>query len=167
MVELNSNQRFRYKKTKLKICFQVLTLSTLRKNTSFQLVERTMKFCINGKCTCNLKPGKIQFFIVKYANLWRACCYHRSGCLSSLTQPRRRPQQERQNIHICQRKTIVFHPLQVNSSFFYISQTFWFFLRRQMTCFAVVWATWAYDHDDKCSILSCYLKSAGSNLFPG
>ena len=39
---------------------------------------------------------------------------------------------------------------------------FSFFLRREMTCFAVMWTTWAYD--DKCSILSSYLKSAGSNL---
>ena len=34
-----------------------------------------------------------------------------------------------------------------------------------MTCFAVVWTTWAYD--DPCAIFSCYLKSAGSNLIPG
>ena len=34
-----------------------------------------------------------------------------------------------------------------------------------MTCFAVVWTTWAYD--DKCSILSSNVPSAGSNLIPG
>ena len=50
-------------------------------------------------------------------------------------------------------------------SSFDILKAFSFFLRREMTCFAVVWTTWAYD--DTCSILSCYLKSAGSNLIPG
>ena len=35
----------------------------------------------------------------------------------------------------------------------------------EMSCFAVVWTTWAYD--DKCSILSSYLWSAGSNLIAG
>ena len=84
--------------------------SSLRKNKSFQLVERTMKFCINGKCTCNLKPAKILFFIVKYANLWRACRYHRSGCLSSLTQPRRRPQQERHKYTYLSTKNNRFSP---------------------------------------------------------
>ena len=44
-------------------------------------------------------------------------------------------------------------------------QTFSFFLRREMTCFAAVWTTLAYD--DKWSILSAYLWSAGSNLIPG
>ena len=34
-----------------------------------------------------------------------------------------------------------------------------------MTCFAVVWTTSAYD--DKCSILSSYVPSAGSKLIPG
>ena len=40
-----------------------------------------------------------------------------------------------------------------------------FFLQCEMTCFAVVWTTWAYDH--KCSILSAYVPSPGSNLIPG
>ena len=43
--------------------------------------------------------------------------------------------------------------------------TFSFFLRREMTCFAVVWTTCAYD--DKCSMLTSYLWSAASNLIPG
>ena len=42
---------------------------------------------------------------------------------------------------------------------------FWFFLRREMTCFAVVWTKSAYD--DKCSILSSYAPSACSNLIRG
>ena len=41
-------------------------------------------------------------------------------------------------------------------------EMFSFFLRREMTCFAVVWTTWTYD--DKCSILSSYVSSAGSML---
>ena len=69
------------------------------------------------------------------------------------------------NLHIWQWKTIDFHALHVYFSFLDIPQTFSFFLRREMTCFAVVRTTWA--HDDKCSILSSYLLSAGSNLIPG
>ena len=38
-------------------------------------------------------------------------------------------------------------------SSFDILKTFSFFLWREMTFFAVVWTTWAYN--DKCSILSC------------
>ena len=45
---------------------------------------------------------------------------------------------------------------------FDILKTFSFFLRREMTCFAVVWTTWAYD--DKCSVLSYFVPSAGSRL---
>ena len=69
------------------------------------------------------------------------------------------------NLHIWQWKTAVLHALHVQFSFLDISQTFLFSLRREMTCFAVVWTTWAYD--DKCSTLSAYLWSAGSNLIPG
>ena len=54
------------------------------------------------------------------------------------------------NLHIWQWKTVFLH---VHFSSFDILKTFLFFLRREMTCFAVVWTTWAYD--DKCSILSC------------
>ena len=61
------------------------------------------------------------------------------------------------NLHIWLWKTIVF--------IFDVSLTFSFFLRREMTCFAVVWTKWPYD--DKCSILSSYLWSADSNLIPG
>ena len=56
------------------------------------------------------------------------------------------------------------HALHVHISSFGIL-TFSFFLRREMTCFAVVWTTLAYD--DKCSILSSYVPSACSNLIPG
>ena len=65
------------------------------------------------------------------------------------------------NLHIWQWKTVFLH---VHASSFDILKTFSFFLRREMTCSAVVWTTWAYD--DKCSILS-YVRSAGSNLIPG
>ena len=53
----------------------------------------------------------------------------------------------------------------VQFSFFDILKTFSFFLRREMTCFAVVWTTWAYD--DKWSTLSSHVPSPGSNLIPG
>ena len=66
------------------------------------------------------------------------------------------------NLHIWQWKTGFLHALHVHFSSFDILKTFSFFLPREMTCFAVVWTTWAYD--DKCSILSSYVPSAGSNL---
>ena len=68
------------------------------------------------------------------------------------------------NLHIWRRKIIVLHALHVHSSFFHISQTFSFFLRREMICFAVVWTTLA--HHNKCSILSSYAPGACSNLIP-
>ena len=69
------------------------------------------------------------------------------------------------NLHIWQWKTIDLHALHVHFSFLDIPLTFSFFLRREMTCFAVVRTTWAQD--DKCSILSSYLWSTGSNLISG
>ena len=69
------------------------------------------------------------------------------------------------NLHIWQRKTVFLHALHVHFLSFDILLTFAFFLRRKMTCFGVVWTTWAYD--DKCSILSSHVPSAGSNLIPG
>ena len=69
------------------------------------------------------------------------------------------------NLHIWQWKAIDLHALHVQFSFLFISQRFSFFPRREMTCFAVAWTTWAYD--DKRSILASYLWSAGCNLIPG
>ena len=71
----------------------------------------------------------------------------------------------RTNLHIWQWKTGFLHALRVNFSSFDILKTFSFFLRSEMTCFAVVWTTWAFD--DKCSILSSYVPSAGSNWIQG
>ena len=69
------------------------------------------------------------------------------------------------NLHIWQWKIVFLHALHVHFPFFDILETFSFFLRRGMTCFAVVWTTWAYD--DKCSILCSYVRSTGYNLIPG
>ena len=57
------------------------------------------------------------------------------------------------NLHIWQWKTGFLHALHVHFPSFDILKTFSFFLWREMTFFAVVWTTSAYD--DKCSILSC------------
>ena len=56
------------------------------------------------------------------------------------------------NLHIWQWKPEFLHALHVHFSSFDILKTFSFFLRREMTCFAVVWTTWAYD--DKILTLS-------------
>ena len=84
-MELNWNQRFRGKKTKLNICHHTLTSSTQLQNRSFHVVERTRT---SAKCSkmkyARAKRAKLLFFIVKYANLLRFCCCRRRGCLSSL-----------------------------------------------------------------------------------
>ena len=49
------------------------------------------------------------------------------------------------NLNIWQWKTAVLHALHVHFSFLNISQTFSFFPRREMTCFADVWTTRADD----------------------
>ena len=68
-------------------------------------------------------------------------------------------------IYIFDSQKVFLHALHVHFSSFDILKMFSFFLRSEMTCFAVVWTTWAYD--DKCSILYSYVPSAGSNLIPG
>ena len=74
-----------HKKTKLNICHHTLTLSTQLENRSSHVVERTRT---SSKCqkmkNTREKHAKIQFFIVKYANLWGFCYRRRRGCLSSL-----------------------------------------------------------------------------------
>ena len=68
---LELNWRMGHKKTKLKICHHMLTLSTQLQNRSFHVVERTRT---SPKCqkmkNARAKRAKILFFIVKYANLW-------------------------------------------------------------------------------------------------
>ena len=49
------------------------------------------------------------------------------------------------NLHIWRWKTIVLRALHVQFSFLDISQAFSFFPRHEITCFAGVWTTWAYD----------------------
>ena len=49
------------------------------------------------------------------------------------------------NLHIWQWKTVFLHALHVHFLSFDILKTFSFFLRHEMTCFAVVWTTWAYS----------------------
>ena len=84
ILELNWNQRFEHKKTKLKICHHMLTSSTQQQNRSFHVLERTRT---SSKCqkmkNARAKRAKILFFIVKYANLWGFCC-RRRGFLNSL-----------------------------------------------------------------------------------
>ena len=85
ILELNWNQRFGHKKTKLNICHHMLTSSTHLQNWSFHVVERTRT---STKCqkmkNARGKRVKILFFIVKYANLWGFRFRCRRGCLSSL-----------------------------------------------------------------------------------
>ena len=85
ILELNWNQRFRGKETKLNICHHMLTSSGQLQNRSFHVVERSRT---SAKCpkmkNARAKRAKVLFFIVKYAKLWRSCCRRRRVCLSSL-----------------------------------------------------------------------------------
>ena len=56
-----------------------------------------------------------------------------------LKQARRRRQQECHKFAYLTEKTIVLHALHVHFPFLDISQTFSFFPRREITCFAVAW----------------------------
>ena len=75
-----------------------------------------------------------------------------------LKQPRRRRQQERHKFAYLIVKNNSFARFARAVFIFDISQTFSFFPRREMTSFAVVRTTWAYD--DKCWILSSYVWGA-------
>ena len=67
-----------------------------------------------------------------------------------LKQPRGQRQQKPHKFAYLIMKNSSLHALHVHFSSFDILKTFSFFLRREMTCFAVVWTTRAYD--DKSSI---------------
>ena len=79
------NQRFRDKKTRLKICHHMLTSSSQLQNRSFHVVERTRT---STKCqkmkNARAKRANLLFFTVKYANLWRSCCRCCRSCVNSL-----------------------------------------------------------------------------------
>ena len=89
ILELNQNQHFRGKRTKLNICHHMLMSSTQLQNipfsSSFHVVERTR---MSAKCpkmkNAHAKHAKLLFFIVKHANWWRSCCRHRCGYVNSL-----------------------------------------------------------------------------------
>jgi len=68
ILELNWNQRFRDKKTKLKL--YLLSSSTQLQNRSFHVVERTRTSAKFPKMkNAHAKRAKILFFVVKYTNL--------------------------------------------------------------------------------------------------
>ena len=120
-----------------------------------------------------LNAEKCRFYKTQMGSLWVWCWAAmvlnlpktKSKLLGSLSNHEDDGNKNPTNLHIWQWKTVFLHALHVNFSAFDILKTFSFFLRRQMTCFAVVWTTWAYD--DKCSILSSYVPSTGFNLIPG
>ena len=97
---------------------------------------------------------RLSWILFASKHLWASLSNHDDDCYKNPT-----------NLHIWHWKTVFLHALHVHLSSFDILETFSFFLRREMTCFAVVWTTRAYD--DKCSILSSCVPSAGSNLIPG
>ena len=70
ILELNWNQRFRGKRTKLNVCHHILTSSTQLQNRSFHVMESTRR---SARCprmkNARAKRAKLLFFIVKYANL--------------------------------------------------------------------------------------------------
>ena len=79
-----------------------------------------------------------------------------------LKPPQRQRQQKPHKFAYLTMKNISFARFARALFIFDILKTFSFFPRREMTSFAFVWTTWAYD--DKCSILSPNFPSADSNL---
>ena len=131
--------------------------------------QRTAKKWIKTKNTCE---GRTEF--LAFANWIKICRFVKSSLSSlrklfhdsrELKQPRRRQQQKPHKFAYLSMKNSIFARFARAFFIFWHFETSSFFLRREMTCFAVVWTTWAYD--DKCSILSFYIWSAGSNLIPG
>ena len=79
------NQRFRDKKTKLKLCNHMLTSSSQLQNRSFHVVPRTKTSAECPKIkNARAMRANLLFFTVKYANLWRSCCRCCRGCVNSL-----------------------------------------------------------------------------------
>ena len=115
-------------------------------------------------CSTIIFPHSTNQIIV----FWRHHCRWCRPCLSSLIGSLRNHDfngnKNVANLCIWQWKTIDLHALHVQFSFLYISQTFSLFPRCEMTCFAALSTSRAYD--DKCSILPSYLWSAGCNLIP-
>ena len=71
--------------------------------------------------------------------------------------PRRRPWMIK--------RTVILHTLHVSFFLFlYISQPLSFSGRSEMTCFAVLWTTWAVNR--KFSFFSCNLQTSYTNLIP-
>ena len=71
--ELNWYQRFRDKKTKLKLSYHLLSSSTQLQNKSFHVAERTRTSAkFPDMKNARPKRAKLLFFIVKYANLRRS-----------------------------------------------------------------------------------------------
>ena len=139
------------------ICCACETIGSSNKNRSND----------SGNVTCNLVL--LYCFGVANSNLFRVVLLVKwvriAKEIGSLSNHDDNGNKKPTNLHIWQWKTVFFHALHVHFSCFDILKTFSFFLRHEMICFAVVWTTWAYD--DKCSILSSIVPSAGSNLIPG
>ena len=93
--------------------------------------------------------GTNDFQFLFFSSTHSSFTRQRGGVIESLKQSRRRRAATKTpQICIFDNQKQYSHALHVHFPFFDILQTFSFFLRREMTCFAVVWTTWAYD--DKC-----------------
>jgi len=129
-LQLGRKERRWYKHRKLRV---IVVCSSCRQRRNY----RNFRFCF-----------VFWFFTEDYTKLLLSAC---RAC-SMLIFPRstnqirelKQPRQRRGNnnviyLHIWQWKTIVLHALHVHFSFLDIRQTFSFFPRREITCFAVVW----------------------------
>ena len=132
----------------------------LSANSAYNVQSAACLSCFKGVCNCSQhkasKTGQAKHVGIE-PSLWKT--------LGSLSNHDDDGNKNPTNLHIWQWKTGFLHALHVHFSVFDVLKTFSFFLRRQTTCVAVVWTTWAYDY--KCSIFSPYVPSAGSNLIPG
>jgi len=117
--------------------------------------KKTSERTANGSCRTEIAwPKGTVVSIIWYAKTMSSSRGAKLWSLSNHDDGNKNPT----NLHIWQWKTVFLH---LHFSSFDILKMFSFFLWYEMTFFAVVWTTWAYD--DKCSKLS-YVPSA--NLVP-
>ena len=86
ILELNWNQCFRGKNKieNLSSYAHLFHITAKQVISSWRKNEIVCKMYKNDKCMCKACKIKLLFFIVKYANSWRSCCFYHCGCLSSL-----------------------------------------------------------------------------------
>ena len=117
---------------------QIFTFMFLSPNRAYQFHSKVVRTHFVRQTTWENRQviAETQSYIFKWHSCWRR---HLRFLIRELKQV------HITNLHIWQWKTAVLHALHKHFPFLDISQTLSFFPRSEMTCFAAVWTTWAYD----------------------